>query len=323
MTRWTAVARSISFYRTQQQGSPPQRAFLCGGTVSTPYMREFFHEKLQWPIEFFNPLRNVTVASSVVIDEVAHSAHMLGELVGLALRSTVTCPMELNLRPVNVVRRHRLAQRRPFFVVAAACFVLGLLGWAFYFLRVASVEARVADTLQVEVDKMRGIENKISQLNKETARLDAAASPLLSAINDRGAWLRIIDDLNAHLPKENIWITELAPTSAGRVVGDSGAPEATVPSGAPPAAAPPGPAGRPGTANVSMIDGVFVRGLYLSNPKQQEIVVDYFRNLLDSKVFEVDANKQSEVIKPSTPTNTEWAYPYELRLKLRRPFALR
>jgi hypothetical protein len=170
---------------------------------------------------------------------------------------------------------------------------------------------------------MRGIENKISQLNKETARLDAAASPLLSAINDRGAWLRIIDDLNAHLPKENIWITELAATSAGRVVGDSGAPEATVPSGAPPAAAPPGPAGRPGTANVSMIDGVFVRGLYLSNPKQQEIVVDYFRNLLDSKVFEVDANKQSEVIKPSTPTNTEWAYPYELRLKLRRPFALR
>jgi type IV pilus assembly protein PilM len=144
MTRLHAeVARSISFYRTQQQGSPPQRAFLCGGTVSTPYMREFFHEKLQWPIEFFNPLRNVTVASSVVIDEVAHSAHMLGELVGLALRSTVTCPMELNLRPVNVVRRHRLAQRRPFFVVAAACFVLGLLGWAFYFLRVASVEARV------------------------------------------------------------------------------------------------------------------------------------------------------------------------------------
>ncbi len=71
-----------------------------------------------------------------------------------------------------------------------------------------------------------------------------------------------------------------------------------------------------------MIDGVFVRGLYLSNPKQQEIVVDYFRNLLGSTVFEVDANRQSEVIKPSTPTNTEWAYPYELRLKLRQPFAL-
>jgi type IV pilus assembly protein PilM len=316
MTRLHAeVARSISFYRTQQQGSTPQRVFLCGGTVSTPYMREFFHEKLQWPIEFFNPLRNVTVAHSVKVDEVARSAHMLGELVGLALRSTLTCPMELNLRPADVVRRQRLAQRRPFFVLAGVCFVLGLLGWGFYFMRVAAIEQRVAATLQVDVDRMHGVENRIALLKKETTALDAAALPLLSAINDRGAWLRIIDDLNARLPKENIWITELAPTSAGKIVGEAAAPGSAVPGYN--SAKPPLPG-----KSVPMIDGVFVRGLYLSNPKQQEIVVDYFRNLLASTVFEVDPNRQSEVIKPSTPTNTEWAYPYELRLKLREPFAL-
>ncbi len=147
MTRLHAeVARSISFYRTQQQGSQPERVFLCGGTVTTPYMREFFHEKLQWPVEFFNPLRNVAVAESVVIEEVAHSAHLLGELVGLALRSTSNCPMELNLRPASVVRRQRLAQRQPFFILAGACFVLGLLVWAFYFMRVAHVDTRVAET---------------------------------------------------------------------------------------------------------------------------------------------------------------------------------
>ena len=317
MTRLHAeVARSISFYRTQQQGNAPQRVFLCGGTVSTPYMREFFHEKLQWPIEFFNPLRNVTVAGSVPIDKVAHSAHMLGELVGLALRSTLTCPMELNLRPANVVRRHRLEQRRPFFILAGVCFVLGLLGWGFYFLRVAHVEARVAATLQEDVARMQGVETRIAQLRKETAALDADATPLLSAINDRGVWLRIIDDLNARLPKENIWITEFAPTSGGRIVGEAAAAGVSAPgyNAAKPTA--------PGQ-NVPMIDGVFIRGLYLSNPKQQEIVVDYFRNLLGSTVFEVDPNRQSEVIKPSTPTNTEWAYPYELRLKLRQPFELR
>jgi len=316
MTRLHAeVARSISFYRTQQQGGTPQRVFLCGGTVSTPYMREFFHEKLQWPIEFFNPLRNVTVAHSVKVDEVARSAHILGELVGLALRSTLTCPMELNLRPADVVRRQRLTQRRPFFVLAGVCFVLGLLGWGFYFMRVAAIEQRVAATLQLDVDRMHGVENRIALLKKETTTLDAAALPLLSAINDRGAWLRIIDDLNARLPKENIWITELAPTSAGKIVGEAALSGGAV-SGYNPAKPP-----VPGKS-VPMIDGVFVRGLYLSNPKQQEIVVDYFRNLLASTVFEVDPNRQSEVIKPSTPTNTEWAYPYELRLKLRNPFAL-
>ncbi len=318
MTRLHAeVTRSISFYRTQQQGHQPQRVFLCGGAVSTPYMRDFFHEKLQRPIEFFNPLRNVTVGESVPIEQVAHNAHLLGELVGLALRSTMTCPMELNLRPANVVRRQRLAQRRPFFVLAGACFILGLLGWGFYFLRVAQVQVRVADNLQVEVDRMRGVENPIASLRKETANLDAIATPLLSAISDRGVWLRILDDLNARLPKENIWITELAPTSGGRIIGE------TAPGTSPPAPAPmPARGAAGGAKTVPMIDGVFVRGLYLSNPKEQEIVVDYFRNLLGSSIFEVDPNGQSEVIRPSTPTSTEWAYPYELRLKLRQPFAL-
>ena len=316
MTRLHAeLARSISFYRTQQQGSQPQRVFLCGGTVSTPYMREFFHEKLQWPTEFFNPLRNVAVANSVALEEVARSAHLLGELVGLALRRTTTCPMELNLRPTNVVRRQRLAERRPFLVLAAVCFLLALLSWGFYSLRVARVEARVAATLQVEVDRMRSFQDRLDKLKKETATLDAEATPLLGAISDRGVWPRILDDLNARLPKENIWITELAPTSGGRIVGE--APPGTAPPPPPTAARSPA-----GAKSAPMIDGVFVRGLYLSNPKQQEIVVDYFRNLLGSTIFEIDPNKQSEVIRPSTPTNTEWAYPYELRLKLRQPFAL-
>jgi hypothetical protein len=66
MTRLHAeLMRSISHYRSQQQGSAPERVFLCGGSVSTPYMREFFQEKLQLPVAFFNPLRNVAVAETV------------------------------------------------------------------------------------------------------------------------------------------------------------------------------------------------------------------------------------------------------------------
>src|SRR5437868_2687399 len=96
MTRLHAeVMRSISHYRAQQQGNTPERVFLCGETASAPYMREFFHEKLQIPIEFFNPLRNVAVAHSAPVKELTLSAHLLGELVGLALRSVSACPIGL------------------------------------------------------------------------------------------------------------------------------------------------------------------------------------------------------------------------------------
>lgn len=319
MTRLHAeLARSMSFYRSQQQGSAPQRIFLCGGSATMPYMREFFREKLQLPIEFFNPLRNVAVSAEVNVVDVSHSAHLLGELVGLALRSTTTCPMELNLRPANVVRRQRLAERRPFLLLAAACFLLGLLGWGFYFMRSAQIEAAESNKLQVEVDRMHRMETQLSKLGHDVTALDTETAPLIASLNGRGAWLQIIDDLNARLPKENIWITTLAPISGNIVLGEG---EKGQPVAPPPAARPHG-RGATAAAAPRAIDGVFVRGLYLSNPKQQEIVLDYFRNLLDSKIFAVDASNQSQVIKPSTPTTTEWAYPYELRLKLREPLDL-
>jgi type IV pilus assembly protein PilM len=133
MTRLHAeLMRSISHYRAQQQGNAPDRVFLCGGSASTPYMREFFQEKLQLSVSFFNPLRNVAVAESKLASDISRSAHLLGEVVGLALRTVTACPMELNLRPASVVRRQTLERRRVFFVLAAACFVLALVGWGFY-----------------------------------------------------------------------------------------------------------------------------------------------------------------------------------------------
>ena len=89
-------------------------------------MREFFQEKLQVPIEFFNPLRNVAVAPEVNAEEIAKSAHLMGEVVGLALRAVTTCPVELNLRPPTVVRAQEVERRRPFLIAAAACIVLAI-----------------------------------------------------------------------------------------------------------------------------------------------------------------------------------------------------
>jgi type IV pilus assembly protein PilM len=138
MTRLHAeLMRSISHYRAQQSGSHPARVFLCGGSAGMRYMREFFIEKLHLPIEFFNPLRNVAATDPTPAAELASSAHRLGEVVGLALRSVSGCPMELSLLPASVVQTQELEKRRPFFIMAAACFILILLGWSAYYTRAA------------------------------------------------------------------------------------------------------------------------------------------------------------------------------------------
>jgi type IV pilus assembly protein PilM len=322
MTRLHAeLMRSTSHYRAQQDGCRPERVFLCGGSASTPYMREFFQEKLQLPVEFFNAMRNVAVADSAAVSTVARSAHLLGELVGLALRTVTACPMELNLRPASVVRAHELEKRRPFFVAAAACVVLALLGWGIYYARAAEVTQRSAEQLQPKIEIMRAAERKLETLRKQTASLDKAATPLISAVNDRGFWLELLEDLNTRLPPEDVWITELIPLSAGKPVGVDEKRIAEMAAN-PIATTAPATSTTKAAGSGPAIDAVLVRGLYMFNPKQEQIVVDFFHKLVGSPYFVVNPNDQSRVIRSTIPNNTEWAFPYELHLDLRKPLPL-
>jgi type IV pilus assembly protein PilM len=314
MTRLQAeLMRSISHYRAQQQGNAPERLFLCGGTAGTPYLREFFREKLQLPVEFFNPLRNVAVAELAPIEELGRPAHLLGELVGLALRSVSDCPMSLNLLPAAVARRQELEKRRPFFTIAAAAIVLALLGWGFYYMHAAQLTRASAEKIRAINQPMQAAEAKIDNLRTQAASLDSVAVPITRAINDRFFWVEILEDLNARLPTEDIWVTELIPTSGGKpiVLGEKSAGENVI-----------APIPTRSTTKELAIDGLLLRGLYLYNPKQQEVVVDYFRKLVGSPFFNVDANNQSRAIKSTIPNNTEWAFPYELRLDLKKPLRL-
>ena len=324
MTRLHAeVMRSINFCRAQQAGDAPTRIFLCGESAGIPYMREFFHEKFQLPIEFFNPFKNVVVSEMARREEVTQSAYLFGELVGLALRSATTSPMTLNLLPETVVQRQELQKRRPFFVAAAVCFLLILLGWSAYYARAAGLIHQSAQTLQQRITPMQLDERRFDSLRKQTASLDAVATPLITAINDRNFWPEILEDLNARLPEGEIWITGLYATSGGKPLGVSGKEISQIAAAPVPPSRPGARSGaRPSVPSGPAIDGIMVQGLYMYNPKQQEVVVDYFRNLISSPLFNINPNNQASVIKSTIPTDTEWAFPYELRLDLRKPVKL-
>src|SRR5262249_36739477 len=243
--------------------------------------------------------------------------HLLGELVGLALRSVTICPVELNLRPAMVVRRQDLEKRRPFFIAAAACILLALLGWSAYYTRAAQVAQQTAQVLRQKNDTMHAAEAQLDKLKKEITALDNIATPLITAVNDRDFWPQILEQLNSRLPESDIWITELAATSGGKLLGLSEKRAAESASTPPPAPAA-WPAGR--GAAPTAIHGINVRGLYLWNQKQQEIVVDYLRNLANSPLFAVDAKTPERFVKSnSVPNDSDWAFPFELQLTLRKP----
>ena len=154
----------------------------------------------------------------------------------------------------------------------------------------------------------------------ETTSLDELSTSARRARSTTAAfWPAVHRRSECALPKEDIWITELWRTSGGKPTRrwDARAESPRIDSDSPVNSA--STSVRRAPTEGPLIDGIFVRGLYLFNPKQQEVVVDYFRNLVRSPYFAIDPNNQAKVIKPTTPNNTEWAFPYELRLDLRNP----
>src|SRR5438128_6581902 len=127
------VNQTMQFYRGQQGGSAPQRLFLSGGASIMPYTAQFFAEKLNVPVEYFNPLRNVQIEPSIELEELARVAHSMGEVVGLGLRNLAHCPVELNLMPESTLKWQSFNQKKPYLIATVFSLVLivAAIGWLF------------------------------------------------------------------------------------------------------------------------------------------------------------------------------------------------
>lgn len=333
MTRLHAeIARSISFYRSQQQGHPPDRVYLCGGGATLPYTREFFREKLGVPVEFFNPLRNVVVTAGVDAEEAGRSAHVLGELVGLALRAANECPVELNLRPASAIRAAAATRRRPFLALAAACVLLAIAGWWLYFLRAETVMAAVKQEIAPQVAELQRYDAKIKHATRGLQRAQTLAAPLLEAVEQRQFWPHLLEEINRCEPERGLWVTLMEPMAVARPVpaeepaaggpATMGRPRQS-PAGRAPKS-PPSPGhrpeaggGRPGEGGGGAADagegvaGLRLKGFYLDNPRQAQVVDDFARELEKSPMVA----KVATAVR-GTPDGSNWAYDFELHLEL-------
>jgi type IV pilus assembly protein PilM len=305
MTRLHAeIARSISFYRSQQGGAAPIRAYLCGGGSGMPYMREFFNEKFQMPVEHFNALRNVSVGSGVDASLVGSEAHTLGELVGLALRSTSSCPMELNLQPQSVVRRKQSAEVTPFLVLAGICVLMGLAAGWMYFERASVIASEMVQRVEQQADPLKKYEKKIKAARENLQRQEQAALPFLKLPEEREKWLAVIQDVNSRLKGDLVWVVSFKSLesleSADAKARMAAAKRAeSVDKGK--------------SKNVSQAvvrSGVLLNGLYLNNPDGAKVVDDFVKNLGESELYEVS----KEELKRSVPNEKEWAYEFSVPL---------
>lgn len=306
------IARSITFYRSEHGGTAPVRVLLSGGTASLPYMREFFKEKFAGlEVEYFNPLRNVAVADSLDVEEVGRVAHTLGELVGLALRGVGSCPMELNLRPASVEKAERVANQRPYMIAAGVCLLAGLAGWWQYHANAAARFRRETADLQVKSMPLKNIKAGMDAANREIKALQDFSAPLLTAVRERDYWVRVLNDLNANLPKDYIWITELAPPTADEIKRRE---EERAP-------VPGNKKDKPAPRVV-----VLCKGIYLSSSAGNmgaALVVDDFVSKLKNSAYVKPLDDEAEGFKREADNTNDWGFGFAIPLELINPIDLK
>ncbi len=324
------IVRSNSRYKSQQGGNSPVKIFLAGGGASMPGIGEFFAEKFGLPVEYFNAMRNVAVGPKVNTDLVASEAHRMGEIVGLALRNREGSPIELELVPESLARARDLEKRKPALILALVGLLGAMAATAFFFYQAKSkTEARTAE-ISTEVADLDAVADRIRKLDERLATVQAEVRPYQQAMNDRVLWINVLNDLNASLPTDLIWLTTLAPTVDKKeftkpivkdgLQGDVRIPEAgaAAPSGARAPAGSRTPAGA-GTAAAesSGISGLLVKGLFHENPAGNKVVFDFLDSLKAKSVYFDVKEKEARdlgVMTEDPAAQDRWAWTFQMDL---------
>lgn len=189
------VNQTLQFYRGQQGGSPPQRVYLAGGASIMTYTLQFFQEKLNVPVEYFNPFRNVEFDPAVDLETLSQSAHAMGEVVGLGLRNLAQCPVELNLMPRSTRRLQAFNQKKPYLVASVFCVTLVVFAMGYLFQQLAAEKAAALEKINAEIMPLEQRSNRFRNVQRDLREATTEATQLAEWMNDRRRWALNLEEL--------------------------------------------------------------------------------------------------------------------------------
>ena len=306
------INRSIAFYRTTLNGAPPKRVFLTGGSSQLPYLDLFIADKLSLPISYFNPLRNVSLGASLNKADLQQNSCFTAELVGLALRTTGSCPAEVILDAPTLAVRSDKKRKRPYYFGALTAWVLLFVCLGLYYYQQTAVAEAMAKTLRENTQSLESLAPKIGTLAKEQDTLQQTLKSAVDLGVQRDAWAQLLAALNEKIP-EGVWITELIPVS-NPPAGGKASP----------------PTGSGAEVPMDEINMLVISGLYHANPKTEVVdparLREFVDTLADMPYFDIDKKNITATLTSITTSETNpnaFAQKFSMHLKLKPPIRLK
>ncbi len=315
-----------------KQKFPKARIIFTGGSAALPYADHFFNEKLQIPVEFFNPFRNITLGPGIDREKLAAEAYGYGGAVGLGLRLAAgECPIEVNLLPPYVIERREFNKKKIYFFGCAVGLALVSASWGYYFKERAELEQKLVgdtpsakDTLQFQIQTLRRFESQITRQQKNVERSNQIKDQIKRLAEARVRWHQILEDLTQRLPADT-WIIQLQPASGGVPIGPLAggvevAPPPPVAEGAPPGL--PEPGRPPAAQKEQQITELLIVGGSINKPTEPERLqkpTEFLTKLRESAHFD---EKATNITKGPTPKEGDMDFTFSITAQLKVPIPL-
>lgn len=317
MTRLhTEITRSINFYRTQQSGGEPTLALLTGGTSIIAYTDTFLKEKLKIDVDYLNPFISVSVNAAIDAGEIGGRAHLMSEVVGLALRKVLTCPIEINLLPQRFIKAETFKRKRPMLIASMAAFVLLCGLWAFFFYKLTTIGQARLDQIEGQKQQLESVENRLKEKETRIAEIQDKAGRLAALPEQRTYWPQVYDDIRARL-LDGMWLTDVRTLRTGEAGTETGT--ASPAAGAPPAPPMPGSPEAATAAAPKPIEAIEVSGYAYKDKLPESGIIRFRDNLRQSPFFDP---AKTDVVAQPLEGRDDFVKEFTIRIVLKTPVNL-
>ncbi len=205
------VQRTINHYRAQYKGTPPTKAYICGGGARLPFALEFLQTALNIPVEYLNPVEVLSVGPKVDEAELEQDAICLGPIVGAAITGSGTGDFNIDLVPTSVGRDR--AEKKLLPKVAAAG-VIALAGAGFYAYtanQAAAESARILAQVSRADAAVSQVDSQIASVQEKYQKEMNQISKFEGLYAMRFAYAEVLQQLSRRAASIKFWFNEFSP----------------------------------------------------------------------------------------------------------------
>ena len=204
------VSRSINVWRAQHNGNAPVRALLAGGGSTLQYTTEFFNEKFHLPVEYLNTFSLIVIGDGIDRADLQASASMSQAMIGMALHTLGSCPVDISLLPRTIKKQYELDARKPYFYASAVALISCLLISVVGIDRVRAYEEERVTKVEADVEVAKKESSRVQALKSQLDSLRGNYEHSTKFWESRNNFTKIMTILQQNIP-ERMWLVALEP----------------------------------------------------------------------------------------------------------------